>query len=146
MSQQHAMERIFSHTRRIAVVGLSDRPMRTSHGVSRVMRDMGFEIVPVNPLVDEVFGLQSYPDLASVPGDIDLVNVFRRQEHLVDVAEQCVARGGIRGVWLQLGLASWHARDLITSAGMDYVENRCIKVEAARLRHRMALPAEDAAA
>lgn len=139
------VERILGYTRRIAVVGLSDRPHRASHGVAAELRDQGYEIVPVNPNVDEVFGTRAYPSLADVPGEIDLVDVFRRTSFLPDVARQAAERGGVRGLWNQLGLRSSEARDIAEQAGLDYVEDRCLKVEVFRHAARMTLPPEPAA-
>ena len=132
-----AMTRIFDYTRRIAVVGLSDKPHRTSYRIARAMQARGYEIVPVNPNIDSSLGERAYPRLADVPGDIDLVDVFRREEYLADVAEQAAAVGA-RGLWNQLGLTSAEARRTARDADMDYVEDRCLMVEADRLDARPA--------
>lgn len=137
------LERILGYTRRIAVVGLSDDPYRASYGVARVLLDGGYEIVPVNPSIDEVFGLQAYPSLMDVPGDVDLVDVFRRSEHAASVAHEAVAIGA-RGLWLQLGIRSAEARRIAQGAGLDYVEDLCLKIEVARARRVITLPVEAA--
>lgn len=118
----------FAGTRRIAVVGLSDDPGRESHGVARSLLDAGFEVVPVNPMVDEVLGQPAYPDLASVPGRIDMVDVFRREEHLPGIAEEAVARDDVAVVWMQTGLRSAAARETVTTARRVYVEDACTRV------------------
>lgn len=138
--QAATIERILGYTRRIAVVGLSPRPNRTSHGIAMGLLRDGYEVVPVNPMIETWEGLRAYPSLADVPGDIDLVNVFRRTEHLAGVADEVAARGGVRGLWLQQDLRSAHARAVATELGIDYVEDRCIKVEIALHRDRMQLP------
>jgi predicted CoA-binding protein len=143
-SPDETIRRILGYTRRIAVVGLSNRPHRTSHGVASVLRSAGYEIVPVNPTVDEVFGRPAYPSLAEVPGQIDLVDVFRREEHLADVARQAAEHGAVRGLWNQLGLRSPEARSIAEEAGLDYVEDRCLKVEVSRFGHEMQLPPQAA--
>lgn len=125
------IDTVLTRTRRIAVVGLSSNPWRSSHDVAKDLQSMGYEIVPVNPNEDEVLGQRSWPTLADVPGEIDLVNVFRREEHLPDVARQAAAIGA-PAVWNQLGLVSPEARAVADEAGMDYVENACLKVEVAR--------------
>lgn len=135
------LERILGYARRIAVVGLSDDPSRASHGVARALLDGGYEIVPVNPTIDEVFGLQAYPSLMDVPGDVDLVDVFRRPEHTPSVARDAVEIGA-RGLWLQLGVRSAEARRIAGAAGLDYVEDKCLKVEVARARRVITLPVE----
>lgn len=126
-----AVERILGRTRRIAVVGLSADPHRTSHDVAAVLQARGYEIVPVNPFIDGTLGEPAYPSLADVPGPVDLVNVFRRTEYLPDVARQAAAIGA-PALWNQLGLVSREAREIAAEAGMDYVENLCLKVEVAR--------------
>jgi predicted CoA-binding protein len=125
------IDRILERTHRIAVVGLSDQPNRTSHQVVAELLEAGFEIVPVNPNVDEVFGIPAVPSLDRVPGQVDLVNVFRREEHLAQVAREAAAIGA-PALWNQLGLVSAEARRIAEDAGMDYVEDACIKVEVAR--------------
>lgn len=142
--QEETVRRILGYTRRIAVVGLSDSPRRTSYGVASVLRSRGYEIVPVNPTIDEVFGERAYGSLADVPGEIDLVDVFRREEHLADVAQQAADRGGVRGLWNQLGLRSPEARRIAEDAGLDYVEDQCLKVEVARFQREMELPPQAA--
>ena len=114
--------------KRIAVVGLSDDPMRASFGVADYMRSHGYEIVPVNPNHDEVFGLKCYARLADVPGAIDLVNVFRRPEFCADVTREAIEVGA-KGVWLQSGIQSEEARRLAAAGKIDFVQNRCIMVE-----------------
>ena len=122
------IDRILDRTRRIAIVGLSGHPSRASHGVAAALQRDGYEIVPVNPNETEVLGEPAYPSLADVPGPIDLVDVFRRQEALPDVARAAVEVGA-PALWNQLGLRSDDARAIASAAGIDYVEDRCLKVE-----------------
>lgn len=119
---------ILMNYNRIAVVGLSDRTWRDSYRVARYMIDGGYSIVPVNPAVSEVFGLQSYPDLASVPGPVQVVNIFRRIEHVPGVVDEAI-RAGARAVWMQLGLADEQAAERARKAGLLVVMDRCIMVE-----------------
>lgn len=126
-----AIDRILDRTRRIAIVGLSSNPSRASHGVAAALQRAGYEIVPVNPNEGEVLGEPAHPSLADVPGPIDLVDVFRREEALPDVARAAVAVGA-PALWNQLGLRSPEARAIASEAGLDYVEDRCLKVEVAR--------------
>ncbi len=134
---------ILGYTRRIAVVGLSPRPHRASHGVAAALLTQGYEIVPVNPHADEVLGQRSHDTLADVGGDIDLVDVFRRGEHLPEVTREA-AEVGARGVWYQLGLRSQQGARIAREAGLDLVQDRCLKVEVARLEHEMTLPPPEA--
>lgn len=114
--------------RRIAVVGLSDDPYKASHDVASYMAAAGYEIIPVNPMHHTVLGRKSYASLADVPGEIDLVNVFRRPEYCVDVVREAIAVGA-KGVWLQQGITNSEAKRLAQEAGIDFVQNRCIKVD-----------------
>lgn len=114
--------------RRVAVVGLSDDPMRPSRGVAEYLLYAGYDIVPVNPNYWEVLGRRAYAALADVPGPIDLVLVFRRPEHCADVAREAVSAGA-KGIWLQSGIYSTEARQIAAAAGIDYVEGRCMMVE-----------------
>ncbi len=119
---------ILSTCRRIAVVGISSKPDRASNGVSRYMMRAGYEIVPVNPMETEVLGLTCYPDLASVPGDIDLVNIFRRTEDVPPVVEEAIARGA-KAIWMQLGIVNEPAAERARAAGLAVVMDRCLMVE-----------------
>jgi uncharacterized protein len=114
--------------RRIAVVGLSDDPTRASYGVAAYLRSAGKEIIPVNPNYPTVMGLKCYPSLEDVPGPIDVVDVFRRPEYCPDVVRSAVAVGA-KGVWLQSGVVSDEAREIARRAGIDFVQDRCMKVD-----------------
>lgn len=112
--------------RRIAIVGASDDPDRPSHRVMADLLGAGYDVVPVNPNVARVHGRQSHPDLASVPGRIDVVDVFRAPEHLPEVARAAVARDDVGVVWCQVGLVSPEARRIVAAAGRGYVEDHCL--------------------
>ncbi len=124
-----AVDLALAGARRIAMVGASDDPERESHGVMAALLERGYEVVPVNPTTDQVLGVRTCPDLASVPGRIDVVDVFRAPEHLPDVARAAVARDDVCVVWNQLGLVSDEAREVVRNAGRGYVEDRCLEVE-----------------
>lgn len=129
--RDEVIERILARTRRIAVVGLSDNPMRPSHDVARALQRRGYEIVPVNPNVEEVLGVPAVDCLTDLEEPVDLVDVFRRPEALPEVARNA-AEIGAPALWNQLGLRSPEAAAIAAEAGMDYVEDRCLKIEAAR--------------
>jgi predicted CoA-binding protein len=114
--------------RRIVVVGLSDDPRRPSYGVAAALLRMGKEIVPVNPNCDSALGLKCFATLGDVPGEVEVVNVFRRPEHCAEVARAAAAVGA-KGLWLQSGIESAEAESIARKAGMDFVQDRCIKVE-----------------
>ena len=113
---------------RIAIVGLSDDPGRPSYQIATYLQSEGYEVVPVNPTHATVMGLKSYPALKDVPGEVDVVNVFRRPEFCADVTRDAIAIGA-KGVWLQSGVRSDEARRLAQAAGIDFVQDRCIMVE-----------------
>lgn len=136
------VRRILSYARRIAVVGLSPSRHRASYGVAAALQAQGYEIVPVNPHADEVLGEPAYDSLADVPGQIDLVDVFRAPAHLPDVTREAVEVGA-RAIWYQLGLRSAEGARIAADAGIDLVQDRCLKVDVARLEHEMTLPPRD---
>lgn len=120
--------KILKKSKRIAVVGLSADPEKTSHMVSKAMQDAGYEIIPVNPTVDEVLGVKAVKSLSEIKGHVDIVNVFRRSEHLVDVARDFVEIDA-DVYWAQLGLINEEAYDFLKERGYTVVMDRCIKVE-----------------
>jgi uncharacterized protein len=130
---------LLRRTRVIAVVGLSANPDRPSNQVAWYLHHQGYRLFGVNPRcpVPEVFGVPLVPSLDQVPEPVDLVDVFRRAEYTPDVARQAVAVGA-RALWLQLGIANEEARAIATGGGLAYVEDRCLKVEHARLLGRPA--------
>ena len=125
---------ILSQARTIAVVGLSSKPHRDSHGVARYLQHQGYKVVPVNPNETEVLGETAYPSLLDVPTDvaIDIVDVFRRAEETPPVAEQAVSVGA-RVLWLQEGIVSDEARRIAEEGGLTVVMDLCIRTTRARL-------------
>lgn len=123
---------ILLHAKRIAIVGLSNKPDRDSYKVARYLMEAGYEIIPVNPVVDEVLGVRSVPSLDHLPDSVDVIDVFRRSEETVPVAEKA-AKTGAKVFWLQLGIANEEAERIAREAGMTVVMDRCIKIEHARL-------------
>jgi predicted CoA-binding protein len=123
----------------IAVVGCSATPTRTSHKIARYMQERGYRIVPVNPNYDEVLGETCYPDLPSVPADIeiDIVNIFRAPKHTANMVRSAIERVEETGnrplVWTQRGVSSSEAEEVAEEAGLPYVRNRCVKIEYDRL-------------
>ena len=119
---------LLKKAKRIAVVGLSDNPERTSYMVSKAMQNAGYEIIPVNPTVPEVLGVKAVATLKDVEGHVDIVNVFRRSEFLPDVAREFTEIDADI-FWAQLGLENQEAYDYLTEKGYTVIMNRCIKVE-----------------
>ena len=116
----------------IAIVGASSRPERPSHGVMAGLLEVGYDVIPVNPNETSVLGVRAVPDLASIGRRVDLVDVFRRLEHVPGVARQAVAIEA-RMLWLQLGLVSPEAYRIAREAGMMVVMDQCLIVEHHRL-------------
>ena len=123
----------------IAVVGCSATLTRTSHKIARYLQERGCRIVPVNPNYDAVLGETCYPDLPSVPADIeiDIVNIFRAPKHTADMVRSAIERVEQTGqrpvIWTQLGVSTPEAKELTEDAGLPYVRNRCVKIEYDRL-------------
>lgn len=125
---QEQMIRRMLRARRIAVVGLSDDPSRASHDVADYMRRRGYEIIPVNPNCPSVFGIRSVASLAEVDGEIELVNVFRQSAFCEQIVRDAITVHA-KGVWLQLGIRNHAAAQLANEAGLDFVQDRCIKID-----------------
>jgi uncharacterized protein len=125
---------ILSQTRTIAVVGLSSKAHRDSHGVARYLQRRGYKVVPVNPNETEVLGETAYPSLLDVPTEvaIDIVDVFRKADETPPVAEQAVSIGA-RVLWLQEGIVSDEARRIAEEGGLTVVMDLCIRTTRARL-------------
>lgn len=120
--------KILKKSKRIAVVGLSDNPEKTSYMVSQVMQKAGYEIIPVNPAIKEALGVPAVASLKEVQGHVDIVNVFRRSEQLLDVAKDFLDIDA-DVYWAQLGLENEEAYELLKSKNVTVIMNRCIKVE-----------------
>jgi predicted CoA-binding protein len=125
-SESAAMARMLAG-RRVAVVGLSDDSSRPSHEVAEYLQSAGKEIIPVNPNHQTVLGRKCYPSLEAIPGNVEVVNVFRRPEHCAEVVRSAIAIGA-KGVWLQSGIVNSEAERLAKEAGIDFVQDRCMKV------------------
>jgi predicted CoA-binding protein len=119
---------LLKKSKTIAVVGLSNNPMRPSHGVSAYMQSQGYRIIPVNPQVSEVLGEKAYPDLLDVPEKIDIVNIFRRPEFVEEVVDQAIQLK-VPAIWMQQDVIHEKAAEKARNAGIFVVMDRCILVE-----------------
>jgi predicted CoA-binding protein len=119
---------LLHRARTIAVVGLSDSPLRPSHGVSAYMQTHGYRIIPVNPQIDSALGEKAYPSLLDVPGEIDIVNVFRRPEFVDEVVDQAIQLK-VPAVWMQEDVINQRAADKARNAGIFVVMDKCILKE-----------------
>lgn len=132
MSTVSHLRRILKDNHTIAVVGLSADWYRPSYFAAKYMQEHGFRIIPVNPKYNEILGERCYPDLASIPDKIDIVDVFRKSEDCAPIAKDAAAISA-KALWLQIGVMNDEARQIAEAAGMDFVQNRCVKIEYARL-------------
>ena len=124
---EETMAELLKQAKSIAVVGCSPNPERTSHQIAQFLIDRGYRVYPVHPATREILGLPAYPDLASLPEPVDIVDVFRRAEHTPEVARQAVAAGA-KALWLQQGIVSEEAWKIATDGGLNCVMDRCIAV------------------
>ena len=125
---------LLQRSKTIAVVGLSDSPMRPSYGVSAYMQSRGYKIIPVNPTIAESLGETSYPALRSVPEKIDIVNIFRRPEYVDEIVDQAIELK-VPAIWMQEGVINQKAADKAEKAGIFVVMDLCIlKEHRARFR------------
>lgn len=127
------IESILRDSRRIAVIGISGKKERDSYMVALYLHEHGYEIIPVNPTISEWNGIRCYPSLDSVPEPVDVVDVFRKPEAVMPVAEEAV-RKKAAVLWLQEGVINEEAADYASGHGMKVVMDRCMKKELSRLR------------
>ncbi|AIX50804.1 MULTISPECIES: CoA-binding protein [Pantoea] len=125
---------VLMNTRRIALVGASDKPARPSYGVMRYLLDQGYEVIPVSPKLagQQLMGQTAYASLAEIPGKVDMVDVFRNAEAAWEVAQDAIAIGA-KTLWLQLGVINEQAAVLASDAGLTVIMDRCPKIEIPRL-------------
>ncbi|MBM0746499.1 CoA-binding protein [Pantoea eucrina] len=125
---------VLMNTRRIALVGASDKPARPSYGVMRYLLDQGYEVIPVSPKLagQQLMGQTAYASLAEIPGKVDMVDVFRTAEAAWEVAQDAIAIGA-KTLWLQLGVINEQAAVLASDAGLTVIMDRCPKIEIPRL-------------
>ena len=116
---------ILHNARTIAVVGLSSKRSRPSYGVTEYMQKSGYRIIPVNPNETEILGERCYPDLDSVPGTVDIVDIFRRAEFVPEIVEAAI-RKGTRAIWMQEGVVHEAAAKRAAEAGIVVLMDRCI--------------------
>ena len=132
MSTIAQLRRILKENHTIAIVGLSADWFRPSYFAAKYMQEHGFRIIPVNPKYTEILGEKCYPDLKSIPEKVDMVDVFRKSADCPPIATEAVAIGA-KVLWLQLGVENDEAKAIAESGGVEFVQNRCVKIEYARL-------------
>lgn len=127
-----AIRDILAKPRRIAVVGCSADPYSHSHRIAALLIEKGHDVVPVNPKAHEILARACYGSLREIPGDIDMVDLFRRSEYVADIVEQAIDKRA-KIVWTQLGVSDEHAAERAEAAGLRVVMNRCPAIEYRRL-------------
>jgi predicted CoA-binding protein len=126
------MESILKNSKTIAVVGLSDRPERPSYQVASYLLEQGYRIIPVNPNISEWGGIRVYGSLSEIKEKVDVVDIFRRSEHVPGIVDEAI-KIGAKVVWMQLGVANQQAAEKAKAAGLKVVMNRCMKIEHSKL-------------
>lgn len=117
----------------IAVVGCSTTPGKAAHDIPKYLLDHGYDIVPVNPSADEIFGREAHDSLTDVPDGVDVVDVFRPSEEVPGIVDETLGRGDVSAIWLQLGISHDDAASRAEEGGLAVVQDKCIKVEHRRL-------------
>ena len=126
------LRRILTRSRTIAVVGLSQHWYRPSYFAAKYMQEHGYRVIPVNPMYEEVLGEKCYKRLRDIPGKVDIVDCFRKSEEIPSLADDAIAIGA-KVLWMQLGVRNAEARKKAEAAGLQVVEDHCVKIEHARL-------------
>jgi uncharacterized protein len=117
----------------IAVVGMSKNEGKPAHFVPKYLIEHGYNVIPVNPTITEVLGRKSYPSIADIPDNVDVVDVFRRSEDVPPVVNDAINKKGIKVIWMQSGIYNEEAERKAKEKGIDVVFNRCMMVEHNRL-------------
>lgn len=132
MDKHETIRKIFSQTRTIAVVGLSNKTDRPANSVPAYLQQAGFRIIPVNPNLEQALGEPAFPDLSSIGEPIDVVQIFRRPEDIPPVVDEAI-KIGAKAIWMQLGIVHEEAAARARAAGLDVIMDACMKVEHGRL-------------
>lgn len=125
------VRKILNNSKTIAIVGLSDKKERASNFVGSYLKSERYTIIPVNPMKQEILGEKCYPDLASIPGPVDVVDIFRKPEECLNVVKEAIAIKA-KAVWLQLGVINVEAAELAQQNGLLVIMDRCLKMEHGR--------------
>ncbi len=131
MDDSDKLRRILRTSKTLAVVGLSAQWHRPSHFAAKYMQEHGYRVIPVNPMYDSILGEKSYKRLADIPEKVDIVDCFRKSAEIPALAEEAIAIGA-KVLWMQLGVENPEARRKAEGAGLEVVENRCVKIEHGR--------------
>lgn len=115
-------------TKTVAIVGLSDKPDRPSYEVGLYLKEKGYNIIPVNPTIDKVFGLKSFNTILDIPDsiNIDIVDIFRKPEQVIPIIEEIIKSGRKPIIWMQEGVGSIEAKELAERNGLEVVMDMCM--------------------
>jgi predicted CoA-binding protein len=117
----------------VAVVGCSTAPGKAAHDVPHYLLERGYEVIPVNPHADEIFGREAVDSIGEVRGEIDVLDVFRPSDEVPDIVDEALERDDIETVWLQLGITDDESGERVEASGRKFVQDRCLKVQHGRL-------------
>lgn len=127
------IQKILEDSETIAIVGLSNNTTRPAYGVARYLQQNGYRIIPVNPRENEVLGEKAYPDLLSVPQQVDIVDIFRKPEYVKEIVRQAIGKNA-KVVWMQPGTEDYDAAEIAEAAGIRAIVGMCLRVQ-----HKQAL-------
>ena len=132
LSTDAEIKQLIEETKRIAIVGLSNKPERDSYKVAEYLQKIGKEIIPVNPVINEVLGVKAVASLKEIEGTVDMVDVFRSPDQVMPIAEEAVEIGA-KSLWLQLSVVNEEAAKFASGKGLKVVMDHCIKIDHKRL-------------
>jgi predicted CoA-binding protein len=132
MDDINSLRRILRESRVLAVVGLSADWFRPSYFAAKYMQEHGYRVIPVNPKYESILGERCYRSLRDIPEKVDLVDIFRKTQDVMPIAEEAIAIGA-RVLWQQLGVKNEAAAAKARAAGLETVMDRCVKIEHGRL-------------
>lgn len=127
--------KVLSESETIAIVGLSSNRSKPSYDVAEYLQEQGFKIIPVNPTLSEALGEKAYPDVLSIPGSVDVVDIFRNPDAVPEIVEQAIAKKA-KVVWMQPGAENMQAAERAMEAGLEVIMGVCMKKTHRRLRGR----------
>lgn len=131
-----AIDEILKNSKNIAIIGLSPDESKDSYKVGKYLLEHGYTIYPIYPKEEYILGQKVYRSIFEIEGEIDIVDVFRKPDVLLDIVNDCIKRGGVKTVWFQLGIVNNEACELAKKHGLKCVQNRCLKIEHVRMANK----------
>lgn len=127
------IQKVYAECKTIAIVGASNNSQRPSYEVAQYLQAQGFKIIPVNPALTELFGEKAYPNLAAIPGPVDVVDIFRNSEAVPEIVEEAIAKQA-KVVWMQPGAENLQAYERASQAGLEVIMGVCMMREHKKLK------------